>query len=310
MAAGKCGCAGTTCSCVIKGDGVTGAGSVNNPYIISGASELNVNDTDTINHTLLGDGSTANPWSLSSVATLELGDLEDVDASVTTTGYVPARQIGGGFALVPPSTAPVGAIAAGNSIEGDGSGGDPLDVRLASLSGLEIVAGGLQLKPRTVASEATLDSTYGALPVGSIVSDTDGSQVWVKTLAGWALLAEDTGVISTVSGNLTEATNWNITSVQMSRVNGIVSIRLGMQTVIDRETGLSNGNVGNILVGNLITAEFRPRFDAALRVASAGDDAGFYITSGGNIYLTNFAQPDVEDPAGYQWSATATYVGA
>lgn len=309
MAAGKCGCAGTTCSCVIKGDGVTGAGSVNNPYIITAGVVLHANSTATINHTLLGDGSPSNPWTLTSVATLELGDLTDVDASVTTLGYVPARQADGSFAMVPPSTAPVGAISAGNSIEGDGSGGDPLDVRLASLSGLVILAGGLALDPHTVAAEADLDPDFGALPVGSIVSDTDGSGVWVKTASGWSVIHEDTGFVTTVSGNITAQSGWQIDAIKLRRRNGIVHCQITITTLVSRTTSASNGNMGNLDTATLIPSKFRPASAAPMRVLAIGDDASWYLATDGSLVMTN-AMPDYVHAAGYQWSVAGTYIGA
>lgn len=310
MAAGKCGCAGTTCSCVIKGDGVTGAGSVNNPYVITSGVVLHANSTETIVHTLLGDGSPSNPWTLTSVADLDFGDLADVDASVTTPGYVPARQVDGSFAMVPPSTAPAGAISAGNSIEGDGSGGDPLDVRLDALSGLIINTGGLALSPYTVATEGDLDTIYGALPVGSIVSDTDGSGVWLKTSAGWTTLTEDTGPVSGVGGNITAATGWTVTSFNARRRNGLVQVRVGITTTVTRTTTLDTGNLTNVAVATIIPTEFRPVLDTPFRVLSAGTDDGFYLTTTGGLALANLAQPDVVIPAGYAWNLSGTFIGA
>ena len=144
----RCGCQGTTCSCVIQGGGgvtVSGAGSGGNPYIISSDVNLIGVDSPTIDLALSGDGSSANPYTLTGNAVVELADLMDVDASVLTSGYVLARQADGTFALVPPATAPPGAITIGNGIQGDGSSGSPLGIKLAAGSGLVVDASGLKL---------------------------------------------------------------------------------------------------------------------------------------------------------------------
>lgn len=145
----RCGCSdGSSCSCLIRGSGgitVTGAGTATNPYLISGGLQLGVMDSQTINFGLTGDGSTNEPYILTGSATVALGDLIDVDAAGGSTGYVLAQQADGSFALVAPSTAPVGAINVGNGIDGDGSSGDPLRVKLAADSGLTLTANGLAI---------------------------------------------------------------------------------------------------------------------------------------------------------------------
>lgn len=144
----RCGCQGTTCSCVIQGGGgvtVSGAGSGGNPYIISSDLNLLVADSPTIDLGISGDGSSGNPYVLTAAAALELGELVDVDTSVVTTGYVLARQADGTFKLVPPSTAAPGALTVGNGLQGDGSSGNPLGVKLAASSGLAVDASGLKL---------------------------------------------------------------------------------------------------------------------------------------------------------------------
>jgi hypothetical protein len=308
----RCGCTGTTCSCKIVGKGsviVTGAGTITNPYEVTVTPALIVNDTTTVDLTLYGSGSSTDPYVLSADADLALGDLNNVDTTGGAVGYVPALQADGSFILSPPSTAPVGAVTTGLALDGDGSGGDPLNVRLDALAGLEIAAGGLRLDPYTVASEGVLDATYGALPSGSFVADTDGLNAWVKSDTGWSPILEDTGLIATTAGNITAEAGWTISSLQMRRKNGLVQLRVSATTTVSRITAIGSGNIGNIKVAQITPSEFRPSIEAPLRVLGAGDDAGFYVTVAGGIYLNNLSQPDYETPAGYVWSIAGTWIG-
>lgn len=309
--AGKCGCAGTTCSCKITGAGgisVTGAGTASNPYVISGGGGFTTQDTATVDLTLLGSGSTTDPFILSANVSLGLGDLTDVDDSVTTAGYVLARDSGGGFYFAPPATVAVGAISVGQSIEGDGSGGDPLDVKLAANSGLEIVSAGLRLDPYTVTDEANLDSTYGSLPAGAIVADDDGSNVWVKSTSGWSALLEDTGTITTISGNIVEASGWDIDSFKVRRRNGIVQL-----WVLATRTALldsnSTGNIGNVAIGTITPAKFRPVFTSAAGAgAEWGPMVGAWVNVAG-VLAVGAISPGVDVAAGTQISFHSTYIG-
>lgn len=171
----RCGCSGATCSCVIQGQGginVTGAGSVANPYVLTSDINLGIQDSQTVNLSLTGDGSDANPWVLQADATMHLDDLVDVDATVMTNGYVVARQSDGTFALVPPTTAAVGAITVGNGLQGDGSAGNALRVLLAPSSGLIVDGTGLRISGggawSTYTPVWTCATTNGSLGNGSI----------------------------------------------------------------------------------------------------------------------------------------------
>lgn len=309
----RCGCTGTTCSCKLIGeDGilVSGAGTVTNPYRIRGGLAMLVNDTETVDLTLLGSGSQTDPYILSGRASLGFGDLTDADDTGGTAGDVWALQADGTYALVPPVTAAAGSVATGLGLDGDGSSGDPLNVRLDSLAGLEVVAGGLRLDPYTVATESVLDSTFGALPVGSFVSDTDGSGVWVKTLTGWATVIEDTGTVSVVGGNVTPRTGFTINSVKLRRRNGIVQFYLTVTTTVARTTGIDSANIGNVGVATVVPPEFRPVFSAPMRVISSGDDSACYIGTDGVVFMTNLAQPDITIPAGAVLNFAGTWIGA
>src|SRR5688500_829801 len=144
----RCGCAGTSCSCVIQGGtGITvdGAGTETNPYIISGGGAggggvLTVRDTQTVDLGLLGAGTEANPYVLSADATVALDDLTDVTAPNPTNGNVLAWN-GTTWQPVPPTTAPVGAVAVGEGLLGDGSAGDPVRLDPAALAGFVVPTG-------------------------------------------------------------------------------------------------------------------------------------------------------------------------
>lgn len=144
----RCGCAGTSCSCVLQGGNgivVDGAGTETNPYIISGGAGggggvLTVQDTQTVDLSLLGSGTVLNPYVLSANATLDLDDLNDVTATDPVDGYVLAWN-GTTWQPIPPTTAPVGAIAVGDGLLGDGSGGDPLRLDPASIAGFVVPTG-------------------------------------------------------------------------------------------------------------------------------------------------------------------------
>lgn len=71
---GRCGCS-SACSCsVVAGDGVTvtGVGTAGNPYVVSAdaGGALQVNDTPTVNLTLLGSGTEADPHIVSAAVNL------------------------------------------------------------------------------------------------------------------------------------------------------------------------------------------------------------------------------------------------
>lgn len=85
----KCGCAGSTCGCKIAGSGgveVTGTGTAQDPYVLTLGditidTLLTVDDTTSVNLTLLGSGETGDPYVLSAAVT------PGVDVtSIPTTG--------------------------------------------------------------------------------------------------------------------------------------------------------------------------------------------------------------------------------
>lgn len=174
----RCGCSGSSCSCVIRGSGgvsVSGSGTVNSPYVVSSALNLTIIDSATIDLALAGDGSLTEPYILSANANVALDDLTDVDTSGGTTGQVLARQSDGSYALVPPSTASPGAINTGNGLTGDGSSGSPLNVRVAPGGGLSIATQGLQVTGSGAWSNYS--PTLRSSSTGNITLDSGSSLV-------------------------------------------------------------------------------------------------------------------------------------
>jgi hypothetical protein len=133
----RCGCSGATCSCLVQGSGsisVSGTGSVASPYLISAALNLNVLDSGTVDMAITGDGSTGNPWVISANANLDLNALTDVDTAGAATGQVLAKQSDGAINL-----------SSTGGLQGDGSAGSPLSVKLPAGSGLTLDSTGLRI---------------------------------------------------------------------------------------------------------------------------------------------------------------------
>lgn len=131
------------CSCrITAGDGIviTGTGTPSNPFEISTdfpgiADSFRVNDTTTVNLTLLGAGSPANPFVLRADATIKVTQLADVQdpeggpavgESLVWTGSGTAGHWE--FKTLPP--APAGAVNVAAGISGSGTAVDPIKVRV------------------------------------------------------------------------------------------------------------------------------------------------------------------------------------
>lgn len=132
----RCGCSGSTCSCLIvagAGTAVSGTGTEGNPYVIDVtgsdiAGTFSVLDTASVDLTLDGSGSTADPYVLSAAATIAMTGLSDVLAGdIPATGDVPVWN-GTAWHFAPPPTTPPGAVNTGPGLTGDGSAPDPLTV--------------------------------------------------------------------------------------------------------------------------------------------------------------------------------------
>lgn len=142
----RCSCSGQTCNCLIVGGSgvlVAGSGTPANPYTVSLEAPdfgdvFRVNDTATLNLTLVGAGTADDPLILSGVATPRLLDLADVDDdSGPLNGEVPV-WVGGGSGhwefQAPPANP--GAVNVSVGLDGDGSFGDPLVVRTSGVWGV------------------------------------------------------------------------------------------------------------------------------------------------------------------------------
>lgn len=170
----RCGCGAGVCSCVVKGSGgvtVTGAGSVGNPYLVASSLALAITDTPTVNLTLTGDGSVGTPYNIMAALSAALDDLADVDSTSATTGQVLAKQADGMWRAVPPSTATPGALTllSTGGLQGDGSSGSPLAVKLAPSSGLTLTSAGL------AAAGAGVWSSYTPVWTASTTNPTLGN---------------------------------------------------------------------------------------------------------------------------------------
>lgn len=124
---------------MVEGDGsitVTGAGTVSNPFVVSGGGVLQVTDTATVDLILTGNGSVASPYQLSANALVALDELTDVDVAAATNGQVLAKQADGQWRGIAAPTAAPGILSVTGGIEGDGSAGSPLSIKLPANSGL------------------------------------------------------------------------------------------------------------------------------------------------------------------------------
>jgi hypothetical protein len=90
----RCGCAGSSCTCLVTGGegiAVEGAGTADNPYIISTegsdiSGTVQFIDTPTIDFTVTGAGTEANPYQVSATMIGSLGDLSNVDCDLAPAG--------------------------------------------------------------------------------------------------------------------------------------------------------------------------------------------------------------------------------
>lgn len=166
------GCGDQGCACaVVGGEGilVTGAGTARSPYRVELATQIEdtlvVEDTQSVNLTLLGSGRPGDEYRLSAVATMRLTQLADVSdpQGGPNIGDVPV-WIGGAtphWEFQPPPPNPAGAVNVGAGIAGDGTIGAPIRVRLigtsagGATSGLEVYAdsaGNLRAVPPAVST--------------------------------------------------------------------------------------------------------------------------------------------------------------
>lgn len=136
----RCGCASGSCSCLITGSqGVTvsGVGSQDNPYVITGAS-FATSDSPTVSLSLTGTGTILDPYRIVANAHLTLDQLTDVDAPAPVAGYLltyVTSPVPSWIAAVPQSGIP-GAVLHDSTMLGDGTPSLALGVRLDPLGNI------------------------------------------------------------------------------------------------------------------------------------------------------------------------------
>jgi hypothetical protein len=212
-------CCGSTCACKISPGthiGIVGTGTPQDPFLISGDLGLVANDNTTFDVTVSGAGTSSSPWSIDVgfAASAKLNDLPDVNAPDPDDGNVlswdsaTARWIS-----VPPVTAPPGAVTTDDSLDGDGSLGNPLEVREdpdrfldTSAAGLGISSTGINQMVRKF-SDATARAAAVPAPslnTLSVLASNPGAiqywdgLAWVNLEAGFNLATS--GALLELSG--------------------------------------------------------------------------------------------------------------
>lgn len=196
-------CCGSTGSCVCKvvGGGqvnVSGTGSSQDPFVVEGVTVLTTQGTEQIDLVLTGDGTADSPWVLMAqyAPTATLDGLPDVDETLApTNGQVLAYdEASGQWKPAAPTTAAAGAVTTGNSVEGDGSAGAPLDVTVAPGYYLEVRSNGLGLTDEAVNRLLRI-----------FVDEADRT-------AGTTTLSPEPGTLSMREDNLGQIDYWNGTA--------------------------------------------------------------------------------------------------
>lgn len=142
-----CSCHSSEPTVIFGADGITvvGSGTANDPYRVtleSGLVTIQANDTQTVNLSLVGSGTADDPFRLSAVATVRMADLTDVsDPAGPSLGDVPVYD-GSKWIFDAPPTVPPGEVNVGAGLDGDGTLGDPITLKVSNLietstSGLE-----------------------------------------------------------------------------------------------------------------------------------------------------------------------------
>lgn len=129
-----CNCApgtGPICTCVLQsGDGVViyGSGSSQDPYVIEAngnvGDAIQFVDSATVTWEVSGSGVGTDPF----LVTADAGGNVDFDGGVT--GNVLTKKSDGSWGPGPATQAPVGAVVSDEGLVGDGSGPNPLRVRI------------------------------------------------------------------------------------------------------------------------------------------------------------------------------------
>ncbi len=144
-------CCGDLCACKLEGTSdsfkpiqIVGTGTSQDPFIITFLG-LTVDNTANVVHlTVVDDDVDGYVLSAGFGPNAKLDALADVAASSPTTGQVLGWN-GTNWVAVAPATASPGAVVSDDSLDGDGSGGDPLVVAYASGGLIELGTGGIQV---------------------------------------------------------------------------------------------------------------------------------------------------------------------
>lgn len=216
------GCGDQGCACaVVAGAGVvvTGSGAPRDPYRIALEASLEgtfgVEDTSTVNLTLLGQGLPGDPYRLSAVATMKLTQLADVSdpQGGPNVGDVPV-WVGGAtphWEFQAPPANPPGAVNVSTGIIGDGTAGAPIRVRLIGTSG-----GG-----STSGLEVYADSAGNLRAVAPVSSNVDWANVVNEPTHFPTNSTSFDGVLATNKGGTGQSDLNNVTVGNSLKVGGI-----------------------------------------------------------------------------------------
>ncbi len=245
---GRCSCGGgATCSCVVQGEGnirVEGAGTSASPYVITSTGDYSANftvqDTDTVDLSLTGDGSVNEPFQLRADVTAQIQDLSNFNdpEGGPQSGEVPVWIVDHWEFQPPPSVIP-GSVTTGSGLTGDGSGINPLMLAVSGIWGegsmLNFPADSLLGYPIYIDSAS--QARARPLPV------VRHAQSAFTPVAGWTLMP---------TGNFW--CQWG----SMVYISGY--IRRTGATIASN----SNGNIADVVIGNLLSTVPKPLANTAL----------------------------------------------
>jgi hypothetical protein len=214
--AGGNGCCGSAAYGVVIDAGphieVTGIGSAQDPYVISGDFDFAVADNTTFDLDITGSGTEAEPYVLrvAFASTASVKDFPDWSDNVPSNGQVPVwNSTLGRYVPGSPTPAASGSVSHDTSLVGDGSSGSPLAVvhdpsgyTGTSAPGVGLTAAGINSlnrrfpnsAARTAASPAPASNTLSALDSAPGLIDVWDGSGWVPvegqpTVVGGQLLA-------------------------------------------------------------------------------------------------------------------------
>lgn len=130
-------CCGGSSAVVIRGEGdvvVSGSGTVADPYVVAGDIGLAItaSASSTIAMRILGSGNTSDPYIISGDLVAGIGALQDVSIPTPPSSGEVLTWDGAKWVATAVSVDP-GAINVGGGVQGDGTIGDPLAVKVSNL---------------------------------------------------------------------------------------------------------------------------------------------------------------------------------